>query len=104
MRNLLSIMFVVIIVLTIFITPVASATDTDVDGIRNQFKDELFQNHPNPFERFTVIKYSVSCKSEVILEIFDIDANVIAKLVDTVQDAGDHEVTWRPEKKYWSGT
>lgn len=59
----------------------------------NNFAD-LAQNYPNPFNLETVISYTLSQKSEVQLSVYNILGQNVKTLVHTVQDAGNHSVTW----------
>ncbi len=52
----------------------------------------LSQNFPNPFERETKIKYCLSAKTKVNLDVFNSDGEKAKELVNIVQDAGTYEV------------
>jgi len=54
----------------------------------------LNQNYPNPFNATTVIPYSLSRKSLVRLEVFNILGNVVNVLVEAEQSAGNHKAQW----------
>ncbi|MCI0531101.1 MAG: FG-GAP-like repeat-containing protein, partial [candidate division Zixibacteria bacterium] len=54
----------------------------------------LSQNYPNPFNSNTVISYSLSRRSLVRLEIFNILGNVVKVLVEAEQPASSHQVQW----------
>ena len=53
---------------------------------------ELFPNYPNPFNPGTVISYQLPVGGDVILKIYDILGNEVAKLVDEFKPAGKYEV------------
>ena len=66
-------------------------------GIKNyegetggQFK--LGQNWPNPHSGHTVVPYSLLTNSEVKLDIYDLNARLVASLPQGRQNAGDHSV------------
>jgi chitinase len=55
----------------------------------------LEQNHPNPFNPATVIAYELDRAGPVRLEVHDLRGRRVGLLVDAVQPAGRHEVTFR---------
>jgi len=54
----------------------------------------LGQNYPNPFNSTTLIKYSLSQKSKVTLEVLDITGRVIKTLINNVESKGEHSITF----------
>lgn len=54
----------------------------------------LAQNHPNPFNPSTTIKYDLAQAVEVQLAIFDLTGRCVRTLVNQKQQAGRYEVTW----------
>ncbi|HEV8539360.1 MAG TPA: FlgD immunoglobulin-like domain containing protein [Bacteroidota bacterium] len=54
----------------------------------------LEQNYPNPFNPGTQIRYQLSGRSGVRLEIFDIAGRRVRSLVDAVQLTGVYTFTW----------
>ena len=59
----------------------------------------VFQNHPNPFNAATTIKYSLPEKSQVTIEIYNILGRKIETLVSGIQPAGSHSVVWDAENQ-----
>jgi hypothetical protein len=59
----------------------------------------LFQNHPNPFNATTTIRYSLPQKREVTFEIYNILGRKIETLVSGIQPAGWHSVAWDAENQ-----
>jgi len=53
---------------------------------------QLSQNYPNPFKERTTIKYCVTDKMEIRLEIFDSNGNKVKTLVDEIKEAGTYKV------------
>ena len=54
----------------------------------------LFQNYPNPFNPSTAISYQLSAVSQVSLKVFNVLGRQVAALVNGVESAGLHTVTW----------
>ena len=50
--------------------------------------------YPNPFNPETVIKYSIENQSEVSLQIFNINGQLVETLLHQNQESGYHEVIW----------
>jgi len=53
---------------------------------------ELFQNHPNPFNPYTIIKYTVEAKSRVTVRVFDILGKEVSTPVDEEKEAGNYQI------------
>ncbi len=52
----------------------------------------LSQNHPNPFNNRTTIKYCVPDKERIELEVFDSSRNKVKTIVKEIKDAGTYKV------------
>jgi hypothetical protein len=81
-------------------TVVVSGTGTSATGVADlpsQIPKEysLSQNYPNPFNPSTVIRYGLSERSRVKLEIYDLLGRVIATVVNGEQEARFYEVSWQ---------
>ncbi|MGE5435804.1 MAG: T9SS type A sorting domain-containing protein [Syntrophothermus sp.] len=59
---------------------------------------ELQQNYPNPFNPSTLIKFSIAERSNVTLKVFDMLGREVATLLNGVQEAGSHQVTFDASK------
>jgi aryl-phospho-beta-D-glucosidase BglC (GH1 family) len=64
---------------------------------------ELRQNYPNPFNPSTIISYSLPEKAKVKIDIYNLLGQKVAGLVDRIEIAGNHSVTWDAHN-YSSGT
>jgi photosystem II stability/assembly factor-like uncharacterized protein len=70
-----------------------------VSSIQNDHSEEslpitgkLFQNYPNPFNPVTNIKIEIPELNFIILKIYDVLGNEIAKLIDEEKSIGEYEV------------
>ena len=54
----------------------------------------LAQNHPNPFNPTTSIKYTVASEGHVELGVYDLSGRLIRTLVSETRGSGDHTITW----------
>lgn len=58
----------------------------------------LNQNYPNPFNPSTSIKFSLAEQGNVSLVVYDMLGRQVATLLNGVQSAGDHQVTFNASK------
>ncbi len=69
-------------------------------GVANESDDSLpssvrlEQNYPNPFNPVTLISYSLPQSQDVRLSVIDLLGREIAQLVNRVQAAGEHQITF----------
>ena len=54
----------------------------------------LVQNHPNPFNPTTTLRYDLPWRSTVVLSVYDLRGQEVARLVDAMRPAGQYEVIW----------
>lgn len=62
--------------------------------IVQEYKYELQDNYPNPFNPATTIKYELPVSGFTSLKIYDILGKEVAKLIDEKQEAGRYSVQW----------
>ncbi len=73
---------------------------TDVKKSNNEIpsKFTLEQNYPNPFNPSTIIKYSISKSSMVVLKVYNILGQEVATLVNKEQNSGNYELSFNASK------
>ena len=54
----------------------------------------LLPNYPNPFNASTTMRFKISNKSNVALNVYDTKGRLYQRLADTTFDAGQHEIKW----------
>jgi hypothetical protein len=72
-------------------TAIATAVG-DKDVIPQEF--QLAQNYPNPFNPSTTFEYSITKSTHVVLEVFNLLGQSVAKLVDGQLNVGTYRVTY----------
>ncbi|MBN1352022.1 T9SS type A sorting domain-containing protein [candidate division KSB1 bacterium] len=61
--------------------------------------NDLFHpNYPNPFNGETTLCYSLQQKQKVQLAIHNMLGQEVSRLIDTVQPAGTHRLSWNPNE------
>jgi len=78
---------------------VIDVTESIITGVAERtealpLKFVLAQNHPNPFNPSTTIKYELPQPAGVKLEIFDMMGRRVRTLVNQRQSAGQYTMTW----------
>jgi len=54
----------------------------------------LSQNHPNPFNPVTTVRYAIPKESAVSIRVYNVLGQQVRVLVDEVRPAGYHEAVW----------
>ena len=54
----------------------------------------LLQNYPNPFNPVTTLEYVLPTSREVLLTIYNLLGEEVARLIDRKQNAGNYQITW----------
>lgn len=55
---------------------------------------QLFQNHPNPFNNETMIRFSLNEPAEVELSVFNINGQLVRTLMRSSLSPGVHSIRW----------
>ncbi len=66
--------------------------DDEIVGIPQSYS--LHQNHPNPFNPVTTIRYEIPQRSDVQITIFDLLGREVITLVSEIQESGYKSVQW----------
>ena len=61
---------------------------------RTPMKPSLRQNHPNPFNSETVIRFALAQSGQVKIAIYNITGRRIKRVVDAAFQPGEHAVVW----------
>jgi hypothetical protein len=76
---------------------IMSDIPTDVNDGERQMRAErfaLYQNYPNPFNPNTAISFTLSSRSRVSLDIYNILGQNVRGLINQEMPAGDYKVVW----------
>ncbi len=81
------------------VTVTGSGVTTGVEFSENAIPKvyELHANFPNPFNPSTSILYGLPFQSKVELKVYSVLGQEVANLVDGVQEAGYHRITWNSQ-------
>ncbi|MBD3423558.1 MAG: T9SS type A sorting domain-containing protein, partial [Candidatus Latescibacteria bacterium] len=76
-------------------------TDDQSEG--PELVDKLHQNHPNPFNPVTEIRFSLKARSRVTIRVYDVSGRLVNTLVDGMVERGGHRVKWDGTSSRGSG-
>ncbi len=80
------------------VMPISSLLDVpDNDATLLPQEFTLYQNYPNPFNPSTMIRYDIPVQGNVNISVFDVLGREVTRLVNGIQQAGEHWVTWNAE-------
>ncbi|MGH7451297.1 MAG: T9SS type A sorting domain-containing protein, partial [bacterium] len=75
--------------------PVSNTTGIDSNGETSlPASYRLLQNHPNPFNAGTLIKYEIPQAGAVSLKIYNLAGQEILEIVNAVQSPGRYQINW----------
>ncbi|UCE07052.1 MAG: T9SS type A sorting domain-containing protein, partial [bacterium] len=75
---------------------ITSSTEKEVVIPHNY---HLYQNYPNPFNPTTTIRYDLPEATNVRLEIYDLQGNIVRRLFEGHQKAGHYAIAWDGRNK-----
>jgi len=78
----------------VMICPKETAVEEEKDEVITPEDFQLFQNHPNPFNNETLIKYTLSKSCHVSLGIYNVLGQKVRTLVMEYQKPGVKTVSW----------
>ena len=68
--------------------------DPNITEAAVPFAYNLEQNHPNPFNPSTTIRFDVKERGHVSLKIFNVAGQLVKTLVDGVKEASSYSIPW----------
>lgn len=77
-----------------YIHPGATSVESGEQNLPSDFG--LFQNYPNPFNSSTIIKYSLTEKSDVSVKIYNVNGRLVDDIILNNLEPGEHEFQWTP--------
>ncbi|NOZ08568.1 MAG: T9SS type A sorting domain-containing protein [FCB group bacterium] len=69
-----------------------SLDNTDISDLPSDFG--LSRIYPNPFNPVTSIEYELPSMENVNISIFNINGQLVSTLVNDIQEAGSHSISW----------
>ena len=73
----------------------ASLYKSSQNKLSKNYKNNLVQNHPNPFNPSTYINFSITETEYVSLIVYDVLGKEVARLADGIKAAGNHQVEFQ---------
>jgi len=78
---------------------VAGVTSVEDESAINPGKYQLFQNHPNPFNPNTEIRFTIPNAGHVSIKIYDMNGKLVKNLVSEQKAAGVYSISWDGQDK-----
>ena len=75
-------------------TPLLMNDPSSIEGINVPTETKLHQNYPNPFNPTTTIKFDLASNSNVKLNVYNYNGQMVKSLVDGQMNAGAHTVNF----------
>jgi hypothetical protein len=72
----------------------APAPGVEETKISADINSPVIMNSPNPFNRSTMIKYSVKKSGDISIKIFDITGKLVRNLVNDKKEPGIYSISW----------
>lgn len=74
-----------------------------IDEFEKSSSASLEQNYPNPFTGRSTIKYNLNNESSVNIKVYNVFGQEVSTLIDTVKNAGEHEVIFNADNIHSGG-
>ena len=55
--------------------------------------------YPNPFNPITNIEFTMPVRSDMVIQVYDLQGREVVTLLDNIQEAGVHSVIWNAENE-----
>ena len=65
-----------------------------INGVINTESSKMAIVYPNPFAGSTTINFALDKKSNVQIDIYDLNGKLVAAVVDAIFNEGDHQITY----------
>ena len=78
----------------VFLRSLGTRVESENENSLQPDRCTLYQNHPNPFNSTTVIRYKLGTGGAVNLSIYDLNGRLVRILKETHQAAGIWDVDW----------
>lgn len=72
---------------------------TDVEELPTAGNNSL-RNYPNPFSASTTIEFTLEKSAQVKLYIYDVQGNIVAKILDEYRSEGTHTISWNGQNQF----
>jgi hypothetical protein len=69
----------------------------DKNPCRTPLKTQILENHPNPFNISTIIRFELIDAGDVELKIYDLNGGEISKFEIRNSNVGESKVVWEPK-------
>lgn len=76
------------------LTVTAPVSIEGIDDVELPNRVSLDQNYPNPFNPNTTIRFELPSEASVLLQVFDLTGQEVARLIDEPRNGGEHTINF----------